>query len=73
MDSESEQAVHEAMNRLMQGRLSIIIAHRLSTIRHCHRILLLRDGRIREQGNHSKLVNAKGEYWHLLEKESLKS
>ncbi len=71
MDSESEQAVHEAMNRLMQGRLSIIIAHRLSTIRHCHRILLLRDGRIREQGNHLELVHAKGEYWHLLEKETL--
>lgn len=71
MDSESEQAVHEAMNRLMKGRLSIIIAHRLSTIRHCNRILLLRDGRIREQGSHSELVRAKGEYFHLLEKETL--
>ncbi len=73
MDSGSEQAVHEAMNRLMQGRISIIIAHRLSTIRHCGHILLLRGGRIREQGNHSELLNAKGEYWHLLEKETLKS
>ncbi|MEX1298319.1 MAG: ABC transporter ATP-binding protein [Desulfotignum sp.] len=72
MDSESEQAVHEAMNRLMTGRMSIIIAHRLSTIRHCGHILLLRDGRIREQGNHSELVTAKKEYWQLLEKETLK-
>jgi ATP-binding cassette subfamily B protein len=71
MDSGSEQAVHDAMNRLMQGRLSIIIAHRLSTIRHCGHILLLRNGRIREQGNHLELVKAKGEYWHLLEKETL--
>jgi ATP-binding cassette subfamily B protein len=71
MDSESEQAVHDAMNRLMTGRMSIIIAHRLSTIRHCGHILLLRDGRIREQGNHSELVRARGEYWHLLEKEIL--
>ncbi len=71
MDSGSEQAVHEAMNRLMKGRLSIIIAHRLSTIRHCDRILLLRNGRIREQGSHPELVRAKGEYYHLLEKETL--
>jgi ATP-binding cassette, subfamily B, multidrug efflux pump len=71
MDSGSEQAVHEAMNRLMHGRLSIIIAHRLSTIRHCGHILLLRDGRIREQGSHVELVNAQGEYFHLLEKEAL--
>ncbi len=71
MDSGSEQAVHEAMNRLMNGRLSIIIAHRLSTIRHCNHILLLRDGRIREQGRHLELVKARGEYFHLLEKETL--
>ncbi len=71
MDSGSEQAVHEAMNRLMHGRLSIIIAHRLSTIRHCGHILLLRDGRIREQGSHPVLVKTKGEYFHLLEKETL--
>ena len=71
MDSGSEQAVHQAMNRLMQGRLSIIIAHRLSTIRHCGHILLLRGGRIREQGSHPELVTARGEYFHLLEKETL--
>jgi ATP-binding cassette, subfamily B, multidrug efflux pump len=71
MDSGSEQAVHDAMNRLMQGRLSIIIAHRLSTIRHCSQILLLRGGRIREQGSHPELAAARGEYFHLLEKETL--
>ncbi|MCF8090040.1 MAG: ABC transporter ATP-binding protein/permease [Desulfotignum sp.] len=71
MDSGSEQAVHEAMNRLMHGRMSIVIAHRLSTIRHCGHIMLLRNGRIREQGSHQELVMAKGEYFHLLEKETL--
>lgn len=71
MDSGSEQAVHDAMNRLMQGRLSIIIAHRLSTIRHCSQILLLRGGRIREQGSHPELAAARGEYFLLLEKETL--
>ncbi len=71
MDSGSEQAVHDAMNRLMHGRLSIIIAHRLSTIRHCGHILLLRNGRIREHGSHQTLVKTRGEYFHLLEKEKM--
>lgn len=71
MDSRSEKWVHDAMNKLMQGRMSIIIAHRLSTIRECDRILLLRDGEIREQGSHAELVRAGGEYFHLLEKEKI--
>jgi ATP-binding cassette subfamily B protein len=55
----------------MKGRLSIIIAHRLSTVRDCDSILLLRDGSIREQGSHHELVELKGEYYHLLEKEKI--
>ncbi|MBU0969838.1 MAG: ABC transporter ATP-binding protein/permease [Proteobacteria bacterium] len=71
MDSQSEQKVHDAMKKLMRGRLSIIIAHRLSTVRECDRILLLKGGRIREQGSHDELVLLKGEYHHLLEKEKI--
>ena len=71
MDSNSEQKVHDAMKKLMKGRLSIIIAHRLSTVRECDSILLLRDGTIREQGSHHELVALKGEYYHLLEKEKI--
>lgn len=71
MDSQSEQRVHDAMNRLMKGRLSIIIAHRLSTVRHCDNIILLRDGKIRERGTHDTLAALKGEYYHLLEKEKI--
>jgi len=71
MDSQSEQTVHEAMNRLMKGRLSIIIAHRLSTVKNCDTILLLREGKIREQGSHRELVQLKGEYYHLLKKERI--
>ena len=71
MDSQSEQKVHDAMNKLMKGRLSIIIAHRLSTVRNCDTILLLRDKKIREQGSHRKLVRLKGEYYHLLKKERI--
>ena len=71
MDSQSEQKVHDAMKKLMKGRLSIIIAHRLSTVRACDTILLLRDGAIREQGSHHELVRLKGEYSYLLKKEKI--
>ncbi|MBU0971280.1 MAG: ABC transporter ATP-binding protein/permease [Proteobacteria bacterium] len=71
MDSQSEQRVHKAMKKLMQGRLSIIIAHRLSTIRDCDQILLLREGKIREKGSHRELIDLNGEYHHLLKKEMI--
>jgi ATP-binding cassette subfamily B protein len=71
MDSQSEQKVHDAMKKLMKGRLSIIIAHRLSTVKECDTIILLRDGTIREQGTHQELVELNGEYYHLLKKEQI--
>ncbi|RLC25552.1 MAG: ABC transporter ATP-binding protein [Deltaproteobacteria bacterium] len=71
MDSQSEQKVHDAMKKLMKGRLSIIIAHRLSTVKECDTILLLRDGIIREQGSHHELAALKGEYYHFLKKEKI--
>lgn len=71
MDSQSEQKVHDAMHKLMDGRLSIIIAHRLSTVRECDTIILIRDGKIRESGSHVDLLAQKGEYYHLLEKEKI--
>lgn len=71
MDSQSEQKIHDAMKKLMKGRLSIIIAHRLSTVRECDSIILLRDGKIREQGCHQELLQKRGEYYHLLKKEQI--
>ena len=71
MDSQSEQKVHDAMQKLMEGRLSIIIAHRLSTVKECDAILLLRDGAIKERGTHASLVDLKGEYYYLLKKEQI--
>ena len=71
MDSQSEQKVHDAMKKLMRGRLAIIIAHRLSTVKNCDTILLLRDGTIKERGSHQELVKLKGEYYHLLQKEQI--
>ncbi len=71
MDSQSELKIHDAMKKLMKGRLSIIIAHRLSTIKNCDNILLLKDGAIKESGSHQKLVDLKGEYFHLLQMEKI--
>ena len=73
MDSQSEVKIHDAMKKLMQGRLSIIIAHRLSTVKSCDHILVLRDGQIIEQGSHEALSRAGGEYARLLEKERISS
>ena len=73
MDSQSEVKIHDAMKKLMKGRLSIIIAHRLSTVKSCDHILVLRDGQIIEQGTHEQLALADGEYARLLEKERIGS
>ncbi|MFC4426734.1 ABC transporter ATP-binding protein [Deinococcus navajonensis] len=65
VDTETELRIQEALTRVMQGRTSIIIAHRLSTIEHCDRIVVMRKGRIVEQGSHQELL-AKGGYYARL-------
>ena len=56
LDSDSEQAIQKAMNRVLKGRTSFIVAHRLSTIRNADRIILLKDGKIFEMGKHDELM-----------------
>jgi subfamily B ATP-binding cassette protein MsbA len=67
LDTASEALVQEALDRLMRGRTTLVIAHRLSTIRNAHRILVLADGRIIEQGNHHELLARGGAYRRLYE------
>jgi subfamily B ATP-binding cassette protein MsbA len=65
LDTESERLVQEALERLMQGRTTLVIAHRLSTIQRADRIIVLQGGRIVEEGPHAQLLAEGGLYRHL--------
>ncbi len=65
VDTETEQLIQRAVTTVLTGRTSIIVAHRLSTIRSADRILVIRDGKITEQGSHKQLMQLKGYYHNL--------
>ena len=65
IDTRTEVLIQEAFDKLMEGRTSFVVAHRLSTIRNADLILVMRDGKIIEQGSHEELL-AKGGFYHTL-------
>ena len=65
IDTETEQLIQMALDRLLVGRTSLVIAHRLSTIQKADRILVLHKGRLREQGTHQELLARRGIYHRL--------
>jgi len=65
VDSETEELIQNAIQKMMSGRTSIVIAHRLSTIQNAKKILVLDHGRIVEEGNHSELLAKNGYYTQL--------
>ena len=65
IDTRTELLIQEAFDKLMQGRTSFVVAHRLSTIRSASLILVMRDGRIIEQGTHEELLSRGGFYAKL--------
>jgi ATP-binding cassette subfamily B protein len=69
LDSESEAAIQRAFEMALRGRTSIVIAHRLSTILKAHQILVVNEGRIVERGTHAELLELRGLYAELYERQ----
>jgi ATP-binding cassette, subfamily B, multidrug efflux pump len=65
IDTETEQLIQQAVDRVMLERTSLVIAHRLSTIQKCDRILVFHHGELREGGTHQELLAQHGLYWRL--------
>ncbi len=66
LDAESERLVQAALERLMEGRTTLVIAHRLSTVRNAHRICVIDAGRVAEEGTHDELMARAGVYSRLV-------
>ena len=69
IDTQTEQLIQKATDHLLKGHTSFVIAHRLSTIRKADVILVVKDGKIIEQGSHRELLNKKGYYYELYSKQ----
>jgi ATP-binding cassette subfamily B protein len=65
IDTETEQLIQQAVNRVMDDRTSLVVAHRLSTIQKCDRIMVFHHGELRESGTHNELLTERGLYWRL--------
>lgn len=71
VDTKTEEAILKNLKRLRQNKSTIMIAHRISSIQHADQIIFLEDGKIIERGNHQELLQKKGRYYELYEKQLL--
>ncbi|HEX6124612.1 MAG TPA: ABC transporter ATP-binding protein [Pyrinomonadaceae bacterium] len=65
IDTETEQLIQQAVDRVMDERTSLVVAHRLSTVQKCDRIMVFHHGELRESGTHNELLTRRGLYWRL--------
>lgn len=65
VDTETEGAIQQVIGHVLQGRTSFVIAHRLSTVKNADMILVVREGKIIEQGTHRSLLRQRGYYYSL--------
>lgn len=68
LDEESQNKVQVALDRIMDDRTSIVIAHRLTTIQKCDNIIVLRNGKVEEEGQFNALINKKNGYFAQISK-----
>ena len=66
LDAKNEKCIVENLNRFYKGRTVVVVAHRLSTVRNADQIIVLDEGRVKEQGNHDELIGLKGSYYNLV-------
>jgi ABC-type multidrug transport system fused ATPase/permease subunit len=71
LDSFTERAIQQAVETLSKDRTLLVIAHRLSTIRKADRVIVMKDGRIVEEGRHEDLLRQRGLYWEMIEQQDL--
>lgn len=70
---ESELLVKHAIEEITKGKIVFIIAHRLTTIKNCNHIVVIKDGKIQEEGNHSELLKQQGAYYQLIQSRAEKN
>lgn len=73
VDAENEAVIQSALDRLMQGRTTLVLAHRLSSVINCDRIIVLEEGRVAETGNHASLMASGGAYAALMAEQARES
>jgi len=71
VDTETESRILQSLHAELQGRTSVIIAHRVSAVMHCEQIIVLDDGEVLERGTHAELMEMRGEYAELFERQLL--